>query len=52
MPQAIKGVGTGTAEWKETYTLEKFSPTSSSVIEVAVWNHNTLLPDNIIGKSA
>ena len=48
--QAIKGVGAGTAEWKETYTLESFSPSSSTLLEVVVYNHNTLRPDSMIGE--
>ena len=48
--QAIKGVGAGTAEWKEIYTLESFSPSSSTLLEVVVYNHNTLRPDSVIGE--
>ena len=48
--QAIKGVGAGTAEWRETYTLESFSPSSSTLLEVIVYNHNTLRPDSVIGE--
>lgn len=49
--QAIKSAGAGTAEWKETYTLNEFAPKSSSILEVTVYNHNTLRPDGTLGKS-
>jgi len=62
--QAIKSVGAGSAEWKETYTLKEFSAksaikevaskssssNSSTVLEVTAWNHNTLRPDGTIGS--
>jgi hypothetical protein len=59
--KAIKGVGAGTCEWKETYELKDFSPKSAikeatsktangSILEVTVYNHNTLRPDGAIGS--
>ncbi len=61
MLQAIKGVGAGTCEWKETYELKDFSPKSAikeatsktangSILEVTVYNHKTLPPDRAIGS--
>jgi hypothetical protein len=63
--QAIKSVGAGSAEWRETYTLKEFSPKSAlkelssksssstnsgTVLEVIAYNHNTLRPDGTIGS--
>lgn len=48
--KAIKSAGSGTCEWKETYTLNEFTPKSSSSLEVTVYNHNTLRPDGTLGS--
>ena len=48
--QAIKGVLLLSSDWKEIYTLESFAPSSSTLLEVVVYNHNTLRPDSIIGE--
>lgn len=48
--KAIKNAGAGTVEWKETYTLHEFAPKTSSILEVTVYNHNTLRPDGTLGS--
>jgi hypothetical protein len=48
--KALKGIGANIAKWTESYTLPDFAPSKATVLHVDVYNHNTLLPDNLIGS--